>query len=490
MSRRTKLKWGYIKILCSSFMIILIITTIYLTIYLLQSIQKLSETNTANSLMIASEFIKPQLVISNPIIPLLSSNITKPKTKQQHKKKNIKMHDLLAQYDNPFKLKKCRNAISDKHGITHNKILNKTAKCREFSGVLTIENAQRIINGSGSGKVLCPYDQRSAIRTHQLMINKVVFKNRIDKNMTWLTDIYPIYFMIAKSGSTSIFGYLQQYNRYFGYDKYGHIGHKIAVNEKINVIQSYCSFTFVREPVQRFISGYYTINALLWIKLKENFINIRNDTFIRFELPFSDRKRHRRVHFATVKGEPQRLKMFLKELQKNPYSFTRLWQIDHIQSQSEILSVYFGWLKSKLHFIGKQERIKEHWSELVGICNGFFQNNSKVIFDEKKKNKKKQLVGFGWKNPDSWYKEYDRFSDFIEYLGLEKIYEYYVNNKHKNDFDMNDILPPIWYYIDEQMYNDIVEYYYQDYQCFGYVPSYRQFVAKRDNYINIYGIQQ
>ena len=390
-------------------------------------------------------------------------------------------------HDNPFKLPKCRYALTLKYNLNPIQLLNKTNKCHTFSGVITRENLDRIRDKPGGDKVICPMDQRSAIRTHQLQIENLVYDEPPESNLTWLTDIYPVYFMIAKSGSTSILDYLRIYNKEYGYDKYGHIGHKIAIRDRVQNINSPCSFTFVRDPVIRFISGYYTINGLLWLALKEKFSNIYNETFLRFELDYRTRKRQKFVRFAGIKGEPMRLKAFLSELKSDSYAFTRLWQIDHIQTQSEILSIYFGKLKSKMHFIGKQERIKEHWSELVGICE-YFKNDTSVVFDGEEL-KKSHVVGWGWKAPWTWEKEYDRFKDFIEYLGLEGVYDWYLKERKNvgNVVDMSEILPPVWYYIDETLYNEIVEYYWQDYECFGYVPSYQQFVKKREQYNNIYG---
>ena len=69
------------------------------------------------------------------------------------------------------------------------------------------------------------------------------------------------------------------------------------------------------------------------------------------------------------------------------------------------------------------------------------------------------------------------------------MYEYYVENKDENGMvDMNIILPPVRYHIDEELYNEIVDYYYQDYECFGYEPDYQQFVIKRQQYVNIYNL--
>eukprot|EP01083_Nonionella_stella_P225758 802322_1 len=165
-----------------------------------------------------------------------------------------------------------------------------TRRCSLFSGVFTRENWDNIRNNHPH--TTCPHRQRSAIRSHNLVLNMHRHQQHREtppKNMTWLVDKYPIYFMIAKSGSTSILGYLRRYNRIFGYDKYGGIGHDKPVVDRVTVIQSPCSFTFVRDPVTRFISGYYTINAMLWNALKGHFMNIANVTFLRKELPFEDR---------------------------------------------------------------------------------------------------------------------------------------------------------------------------------------------------------
>ncbi len=371
-------------------------------------------------------------------------------------------------------------------------MLNQTSmslsSCKLFSGVATRENWKRsFIENKDKNKkkrFRCPSDQRSAIRTHELQIKHAVF-NQTKSEWKWLTEEYPIYFMIAKSGSTSILSYLQRYHDEYGYNEYGDIVHKIAVSENINVVQSRCSFTFVRDPMTRFISGYYTLNGLLWLSLKERFSNIDNDTFLQFELPWNQRRRHKFVSFASIKGEPQRVERFVQEMTANPYWFTRLWQFDHVQSQSEILSVYFGRLESAMHFVGKQERMKDHWTELTRICSAFFRNNSEIVLNDEKK----KVQGFGWKDPWSWHRDYDRFRDFIEFMGLEPIYAYFVENVDEDgNVDMDAILPPLWYHIDEALYNDIVEYYFQDYQCFGYVPNYHAFVRKREQYINIYDI--
>ena len=50
------------------------------------------------------------------------------------------------------------------------------------------------------------------------------------------------------------------------------------------------------------------------------------------------------------------------------------------------------------------------------------------------------------------------------------------------------ILPPVYYAIDEQLYEEIVGYYIQDLICFGYEEemNFAHFKAKRDEYLDIY----
>ena len=388
-----------------------------------------------------------------------------------------KHHNLSPLYDNPFKLSKCRKALSEKYGVDEAELIKQMSSCKQFSGVLTRENWQRVIDAKDKNERFCPYDQRSAIRSHKMKIDQIMNKNvkKNNESLPSFVEHYPVYFMIAKSASSSISNLLKEYNEYFGYSAYGSIDHKIAIHANI---KSECSFTFVRDPITRFIAGYYTINALLYLLLKEKFSNIQNETFLRFELPFDQRKRHKNVRFAMVRGEPQRFKAFLNEMVSNPFRFTRLWQIDHIQSQTEILSVYFGnCMQSKLHFVGKVEQFSPHWKELTNLCS-FFQNKSDLAEDQSNRKNDK----FQWNlNPKAWHKEYDRFEEFIQYLSLDKVYEHYVERGN-----LDNVLPPIWYHIDERIYDQIVEYYLMDYQCFGYEPNYKEFVRERDKFMNIY----
>merc|ERR1712129_597601 len=64
---------------------------------------------------------------------------------------------------------------------------------------------------------------------------------------------------------------------------------------------------------------------------------------------------------------------------------------------------------------------------------------------------------------------------------LEKMYG---AESTKYNISEDEVLPPAYYFMTEAMYDRIVDFYYQDFVCFGYLPDYaqfRQFVQTKKN---------
>eukprot|EP01083_Nonionella_stella_P132757 403659_1 len=257
MSHRKKIQWIHVKLCCWMCIVFLLISMLYLTSYLLPSLPTLSDADSTYDQLIASGFIEiSNAYLANETTTIITKTVDTAFIDGEEKNGNtyinetIQAHDLSPLYDNPFKLPKCRHALPDKYGVDPEMLPNMTRKCSLFSGVFTRENWKTILDNQSRNT--CPRRQRSAIRSHDLVLKMHrdrKHRQTPPKNLTWLADKYPIYFMIAKSGSTSILGYLRRYNRIFGYDKYGDIGHDKPVIDGVTVIQSACSFTFVRDPV-------------------------------------------------------------------------------------------------------------------------------------------------------------------------------------------------------------------------------------------------
>merc|ERR1719283_754085 len=65
------------------------------------------------------------------------------------------------------------------------------------------------------------------------------------------------YYHVEKSGSSSMGGTLNKFGKF----------NRSYLSENV-VAHSDCGFTFVREPISRFISGYYTVNKLIFMHNK------------------------------------------------------------------------------------------------------------------------------------------------------------------------------------------------------------------------------
>eukprot|EP00494_Astrolonche_serrata_P001693 UN01699 len=100
-----------------------------------------------------------------------------------------------------------------------------------------------------------------------------------------------------------------------------------------SIINTDCGFTFVRNPIERLISGYYTNNVFVWRKTGD------------FESQVINKKIGKWTYIG-VKGEPQRFRTFVNNLIQNPSNADI-----HVVSQSSHLSKY---LKNQIYIsLGK-----------------------------------------------------------------------------------------------------------------------------------------
>lgn len=174
------------------------------------------------------------------------------------------------------------------------------------------------------------------------------------------------------------------------------------------------------------------------------------------------------MNFIDINGEPQRFRQFVDDLILNPFRMTR-WD-DHFQSQIEHLSINYY---NNISFIGNVESFEKDWNKLTNKCS---------FFRGLQDNMTKQMGGFGWGNPQSW--DDGKYDNWVQFMSLKNFHNYslLMRKQHKK---MEKIIPPAWYSINEEYYNKIVNYYWQDFECFGYKPNYNQFSKKRDSYYNI-----
>ncbi len=133
--------------------------------------------------------------------------------------------------------------------------------------------------------------------------------------------------------------------------------------------------------------------------------------------------------------------------------------------------------KTDLRFIGKVENFVEDIERLKKVCSDHFEPGDDQMISH-------QMAGYGWAKPSSWFADWELYQNWIETAGQMPIYNYW--KEHGN---IDGILPPAYFAVDEATYKKIVAFYIQDIRCFGYehqIP-YQNFLDEQLNgHPNIY----
>ena len=233
-----------------------------------------------------------------------------------------------------------------------------------------------------------------------------------------------MYYHIEKSGSSSIgMGILMHHDYNHTYISENMISHSI------------CGFTFVREPVSRFISGYYTVNRLIYFH----------------NLPGAFKKKYEHdklFNWFNVEGEPQRFVQFVDDLIEFGYKFVVTSPLEHLMTQTGILSI----AQNDIHFVGRLNKLQDHWGRLYEFCD----NEMVKPYPDKQFSRMKN---YGIKG-------IDEHPIYAKMMGLE-------------DYEKDDVLPAYKVVADSyDLYSKIVQYYKQDFICFGFEIDYQGFRKK------------
>ncbi len=258
---------------------------------------------------------------------------------------------------------------------------------------------------------------------------------------------HPVFYHIPKSASSSTASMTTDFFNF---------GSKwVARHEIIRHPYNYttCGFAFVRHPIQRFISGYYTINAMIF---SENGLKFLNHTNAKYAGKYK---------FISIFGEPQRFETFLDELIENPFLFYAQVPFRHISSQTYFLSNFYG---SNIDFIGKVENYNTHWIELLNYkdCSKWFRNERNIVANSK--DIERTINGM-------YHYGFD--ADFYQQTSKRIKYKEYIEAMCMNlMIDNNYTLPPIYHLMTKEIYDKIVYFFYQDFVCFDYKHDFNNFV--------------
>eukprot|EP01084_Bolivina_argentea_P079895 144809_1 len=366
-------------------------------------------------------------------------------------------------YNNPLNNLQCQNAIIDLENININELIDEHVQhiaCTKHQSW-----QPHIWTREGIGSLIAHrcYRPHTPVRT----IDKYMTIIRNNKSFSAKNnnlDI-PIYYHMPKCASSSTAGMLQEH---FNFHQHWVDGPEINHNN----IYTNCGFTFVRNPIHRFISGYYTINNMLW----------RDCLDINGKKTFSNHtiKKWDKFQFIRMIGEPQRFQMYIEEMFKDPYYFGKTLPFRHTGSQMYFLSNWYG---SDIQFFGRVEKFEEHWNKLMEFENcKWFKNNMKRGVD--KIEVPNSMYHYGFYGPTLWRKSNGEKKEYVDALGIRANLEKMYDGNTANRVDPNDILAPAYYFINEKTFNKIVKYFWQDFVCFGYPTDYNSFKKYVEKFVN------
>ena len=143
---------------------------------------------------------------------------------------------------------------------------------------------------------------------------------------------------------------------------------------------------------------------------------------------------------------------------------------------------YLGNIFGKnINFIGKVEQFDKDWNKLINKCN--LEQSSQT--ETKNKAAGVTEIFHSWR----WREKPKQIALYAKALGItfdiNKLNLTYWNNNN-GEVNWNDYLPPAYFAIadDENLYNKIVEYYWQDFVCLKYdvdFESFRKYVHSKKN---------
>ena len=151
--------------------------------------------------------------------------------------------------------------------------------------------------------------------------------------------------------------------------------------------------------------------------------------------------------FWNKTGEPDRVYEFIRNLMEYKYEFLVSSPLEHIMTQSGILSI----AQVDIHFIGRLKKFKPHLDRLIEHCAHRHLPEVDEILQ--------RMAGFGTMG-------LDKEPEYTQMMGLEL----YVDG---------DVLPAAKAVADSyEAYQALVDFYRQDFICFGYEHDYIKFKEK------------
>eukprot|EP01083_Nonionella_stella_P047578 127366_1 len=269
-----------------------------------------------------------------------------------------------------------------------------------------------------------------------------------------------VYYHVSKCGSSSIHNMLN--NHYSTTRMYWRNLLDLDGYEPLPDID--CAFTFIRHPIDRIISGYYTVLSMLNREFKHK-SNDNQTEIVRLEQDYANRHPWF-MHNGTAK---MRFKMFVQEVIQDGYEYVRDDHVIlHVATQiGSSIGAFHMW---PIHFIGRVEYFEEHWAALTmehDACSIVFDSISKSNGGTHSYTLAHAMKRMGHQNSIESEDVKDSANKKDEYKkkGLSAEHLVFIGDK--------------------ELFQNVVHYYYQDFICFGYNLTHEGYLKHLDDKYSI-----
>ncbi len=94
------------------------------------------------------------------------------------------------------------------------------------------------------------------------------------------------------------------------------------------------------------------------------------------------------------------------------------------------------------------------------------------------------MYHYGFYGPTLYRKSNGEKKEYVNALGLRNSLEKMYGGNKEGRVDANDMLAPAYYFMTEETFNRIIQYFWQDFVCFGYPTDYASFRKYVSGFVN------
>ena len=263
-----------------------------------------------------------------------------------------------------------------------------------------------------------------------------------------------------------------------------------------------CGFTFVRHPIHRFISAYYTIEAMLHFDLhsptrKEQDKN-KTLMVLQNHTTFYDILDDCHHNYSCL----HRIAVFVDEFVSNSWKWINPYYnilssrlMEHVGSISgHFMASYDGW---KIDYVGKVEYYEQHWKALsqdIPRCSDGYLKlywerirrrrlrmdkiRRRLLQQQTQMQRPRRVRKDGNVKNNAYYDRDNNKSNNQDQEKKKKAMYWMYHTGQNAKYTLNRTLVDAYYAfaLNRELYDKLVDYYYQDFVCFGYNMSYEYFM--------------